>query len=419
VKEYRFLFVIVVCLIFISCSDDEGVETGVYTPDPVVYTGNEEMAEITVESAGYLLSRLFNSIDSGQCVGTEKILATELEEIPIFSTEFLTSVIENINSGNTKVTFCDSGFYTIENTTGYDASIVDMSCRINLKWAYVCNYRPRDYRSQNIHVIVNSNTTNHVEASMFFDHLSYDQGYYGSAEENLYLDLTGSILYSNTLSESSREIYTRLNLVGAGSNYGEEFDYQYGSQKMMKFIDFGIIQSIDINSSSSGGSLYFSGSPAMFYDSYHGGVIVETISPLRFSVIPNSTYAYPDVSGEILISGSNSSMTFKVMSERHFKLEIDSDGDSLPDAIRYIKYNDFRPDSPWDYVCNTSGFSCGEYYNLSDFDGDGMHDSWEVSYFTNPKSNDALGDKDFDGLTNYEEYMQGYSPSSAHDPGVE
>ena len=377
------------------------------------------MAVITIDNAGFILSRLFNAIDSGHFSDRDRLLATELEELPLMSTEFLTSVIDNMNNGNTTVNVCDSGRYTIDNISGFDMSIVDMDCELLLTFLYVDNYRPRYFWSPDVSVIINSNSTNHVEASMDFNYLRYIQAYAGGAEENIDLALTGSISYSNTVLNITREIYTGLNLVG---EYDIGKDYVVG--KMIKFSDFGINELIDdVNDPENRGAIYFSGSPAIFYHSDVGGVIVETISPLRFSGLHNSTANnFPDESGEILFTGNNSSMTFKVMSERHFKLEVDSDGDSNPDAIRYIYYGDFREDYVSKSSCyytsyGTPTFSCA-YYNLSDYDGDGMHDIWETLYNTSPGTYDAEDDDDNDGLTNYEEYMQGYYPWSEFSPGI-
>jgi hypothetical protein len=40
-------------------------------PGPIVYTGNTEMADITIGNAAYLLSRRFNAILAGNPVGRD------------------------------------------------------------------------------------------------------------------------------------------------------------------------------------------------------------------------------------------------------------------------------------------------------------------------------------------------------------
>jgi hypothetical protein len=53
---------------------------------------------------------------------------------------------------------------------------------------------------------------------------------------------------------------------------------------------------------------------------------------------------------------------------------------------------------------------------LTDTDGDGMPDSWEIAYsFNYQSSGDAAGDADGDGLTNLEEYRAGTNPRDAQD----
>ena len=202
IKFYQMiLFLGFIAIAIVGCSSDSDEPSTLPPPDPIVYTGKTEMADITIDNAGYLLSRLFNTILSGHPVGREKVLATELEELPLMSTEFLTSVIDSVNTGITTTNICDSGNYTIDNISGFNVSIVDMRCQLNL--AFTTNiyyYRPRYFWSENISVIVNSNSTNRVEASMDFDFLHYSQAFGGSSEATIYLGVTGSYSNYKTLS---------------------------------------------------------------------------------------------------------------------------------------------------------------------------------------------------------------------------
>jgi hypothetical protein len=49
---------------------------------------------------------------------------------------------------------------------------------------------------------------------------------------------------------------------------------------------------------------------------------------------------------------------------------------------------------------------------VMDTDGDGMSDSWELRYFSGPTNANALSDRDFDGLNNWDEYLAGSNPTS-------
>lgn len=71
----------------------------------------------------------------------------------------------------------------------------------------------------------------------------------------------------------------------------------------------------------------------------------------------------------------------------------DMDGDGLNDAQEILVY--------------------GTNPRSADTDGDGMPDGWEVTHGLDPRRNDANEDKDFDFLSNLEEYLAGTSPSKA------
>jgi hypothetical protein len=75
-------------------------------------------------------------------------------------------------------------------------------------------------------------------------------------------------------------------------------------------------------------------------------------------------------------------------------MDIDSDGDGLPDARERMVYQTDPDDA--------------------DTDGDGMPDGWEVQYGLNPLLYaDGDGDIDWDGRTNLEEYLAGTRPDDA------
>jgi len=69
----------------------------------------------------------------------------------------------------------------------------------------------------------------------------------------------------------------------------------------------------------------------------------------------------------------------------------DSDGDGLSDGAEVFVYHTMT--------------------NSVDTDGDGMPDGWEVENGLNPLEGDGVQDEDADGLSNFQEYINGTSPN--------
>lgn len=93
----------------------------------------------------------------------------------------------------------------------------------------------------------------------------------------------------------------------------------------------------------------------------------------------------------------------------------DEDGDGMPDSWESIygldtERDDSAEDRDIDGLTNLEEYLNGTIPTNNDSDGDGMPDGWEVEYGLNPLINDANDDNDNDGYTNLEEYVRGTSP---------
>ena len=92
---------------------------------------------------------------------------------------------------------------------------------------------------------------------------------------------------------------------------------------------------------------------------------------------------------------------------------VDQDHDGLDqEQEAQLGTSDLDPDSDHDGLSDYDEvFKYHTNPALADTDGDGMPDGWEIQYGLNPLVNDAASDKDGDGTSNLDEYLQGRDPT--------
>lgn len=97
----------------------------------------------------------------------------------------------------------------------------------------------------------------------------------------------------------------------------------------------------------------------------------------------------------------------------------DPDGDTLTNLDEYgYNTNPLKADTDDDGLTDPEEiFTYFTDPNDPDSDGDGMPDGWEIDHSLNPLVDDAAGDLDGDGLSNYEEYLNGSDPFNADTDG--
>ncbi len=100
---------------------------------------------------------------------------------------------------------------------------------------------------------------------------------------------------------------------------------------------------------------------------------------------------------------------------------LDKDNDGLTNIQEYwLGLNPNNQDTDGDGLSDGAEINTyGTNPLLADTDADGMPDGWEVSYGLDPRRNDAKEDRDFDFLTNLQEYQNSPNPAApAYNPSL-
>ena len=147
-----------------------------------------------------------------------------------------------------------------------------------------------------------------------------------------------------------------------------------------------------------------------------GSVVVNNAASQSFTIAPEQDYQVLEVRVDGTLIGTATSYNFNNVTADHTITArfvyvdpnpVDSDGDGVPDT------QDAFPADP-DETIDTDGDGTGNNADIDD-DNDGMPDAWEIANNLDPLVNDAAGDPDGDGATNFEEFEDGTGPNFYED----
>ena len=380
-KKYLVLFALIIIQ---GCSSGGDSATVV---QPLTYIGKTDPADISLANTPTLVVNalyggvLASNIPTGVSVSASEVLAGDVAMYDNLLSMFHYSMDDIIGTAANgysfplalvidETSYCDSGYLTMQGTlddyTGTGTLAINyVDCVIegvtyngsgNMYVGYI------DYYSFN--------------ATMDFVLLTMTSpNYRASMSGSLTMD---DSIYGNQLTETMT-----MNCVIKDDISNRMYKFEYYAKT---------IRINDIYAYDSSASISYSGT---VYDSIHGGITVNTISPLSFSPYTN---AYPDDGGTLILTGNNSSIRLTVESERHVLLELDLDGNGTYELVRYVLWQELDDHTSLD---------------LADSDGDGMHNSWETTYGLDQNTDDAGDDPDMDTFTNLQEYEGGSDPQSS------
>jgi hypothetical protein len=380
---------------------------GTSGPQPLTYTGSTNPAAITLTNAPILVGNvLYGGISSTNIpipaaasaapseaqAGNVAVVSKHLLAILQYSLDELSGapiiglgipVAAQVPVDVDQTFYCEQGYYTLKGTAYVDDVTFDMTGTLAFNYVNCVNAGVTYNGSGNFIINWMNLFSPDIDATMSFVLMTLSS-----------VDFSGGIsgemrLQASLVNNTETDILT-MNYVAKDNN----------TAKMYKFEGLVMTMTIDdVFNANSSGSMTFSGLPARVYDSEYGYVVVATTSALLYSDV---NLIYPDDGGVMTFTGeNNSSITLTVLSGRHVMLLLDLDGDTINDETRYLL---------WEELAVNAGT------DLTDTDSDGMHDSWETTYGLDPSVDDANDNPDGDGLTNLQEYQQGYDPGDPASP---
>jgi len=384
-------------LLVISCGGGggDGDSPAARALTPVSYTGNTSPAAITLANTPILVTNVLFGGSSSEDIPIAVVITetdTSAGERPIGTDhlmDLLHSSMDNIFGDAShgyqlpvaevinETEYCVSGYVTVKGTL----DDFDDTGTVTFDF-YNCLMDGLTYDG-----IVHA----HVHVNDFYNfNMMMEIVLMTVTTPELNVSMSGTILVDDSLSGNTLIEQRTM-------NYVEKVNT---SDRMYKFENF-VMTAVtdDYFSYYSGGSISYTGEPvALLYDSNYGYLTVETKEPLRFS---STTRLYPDEGGRLVFTGNLSAIQLTVESGRHVKLDLDIDVVAGYEVVRYVL---------WSELDNVATL------DLTDSDLDAMHDSWEISFGLDPNIDDAADNLDNDGLTNLEEYEQGYDPGNPFSP---
>ena len=378
-------------LLVISCGGDDGGSPAGRVLQPIAYTGNTSPVAITLTNTPILVTNVLFGGSAAADIPIAAIITEAgapsaegpngVDQLMNLIHSSMDSILGDATHGYqlpaaevvSETNYCESGYYTVNGTLN------DMTGTGTLTFDYYnCLMEGLSFDGM---VYVTVNYMDYYSLGMTMDFVLMNVSGPG-----VNVGMSGIIQIDDSISGNSLIEQSLM-------NYTEKL---YDINRMYKYDNFSMHAIIDdVFSYYSGGSISYHGT---LYDSVYGGLTVDTNMPLRFS---STSRLYPDLGGQLVFTGNLSAIQLTVESGRHTKLELDLDGALGYEVVRYVL---------WSELDNAASL------NLADSDGDAMHDSWESTYGLDPSLDDAAEDDDEDGLTNLEEYQQGYDPSNPLSP---
>jgi len=391
-------------LITLGSGGGGGDGGGTSGPQPLTYSGSTSPTAITLTNAPILVGNvLYGGISSTNiplpagasatpseaqagnvAVVSKHLLAIlqnsldDLTGVPISGLSIPAAVQIPVDVDETF--YCEQGYYTLKGIAYVDDVTFDMTG--TLAFNYVnCLTEGVTYNGSGDFIINWMNLLSpDIDATMSFVIMTISSTEFNGT-------ISGNMrLQASVIGNTETDIMT-MNYVAKDNNTGKMFKFE--GLVMTMIVD-------DVYNPNSSGSIIFSGSPARVYDSVYGYVVVDTKSALLYSDV---NLIYPDDGGVMTFTGeNNSSITLTVVSGRHVILQLDLDGDTVVDETRYVLWEELSVNAGTD---------------LTDTDGDGMHDSWETTYGLDPNFDDSADDLDLDTFSNLTEYQSGTNPNDA------